>query len=56
MHWWVQKQRRLPSEYMTLSLFDKACVIASVQVKIDEDKKQEREAKRGARGNGKRKR
>lgn len=47
MHWWVQKQRRLPSEYMTLSLFDKACIIASVQVKIDEDKKQERETKRG---------
>ncbi|MGE7114964.1 hypothetical protein [Lysinibacillus sp. NPDC047702] len=56
MHWWVQKQRRLPSEYMTLSPFDKACIIASVQVKIDEDKKQEREAKRGVRGNGKRKR
>lgn len=50
MHWWVQKQRRLPSEYMTLSIFDKACIIASVQVKIDEDKKAEREAKRGAKG------
>ncbi|MGE7114827.1 hypothetical protein [Lysinibacillus sp. NPDC047702] len=54
MHWWVQKQRRLPSEYMTLSLFDKACVIASVQVKIDEDKKQEREAKRGTKRGKKR--
>ncbi|QPQ35895.1 hypothetical protein [Lysinibacillus sp. JNUCC-52] len=54
MHWWIQKQRRLPSEYMTLPIFDKACIIASVQVKIEEDKKQEREAKRG--GKGKRKR
>lgn len=54
MHWWVQKQRRLPSEYMTLSIFDKACIIASVQVKIDEDKKTEREAKRGAKGKRKR--
>ena len=48
MHWWVQKQRRLPSEYMTLSIFDKACIIASVQIKIEEDKKQEREAKRSS--------
>lgn len=48
MHWWIQKQRRLPSEYMTLPLFDKACIIASVQVKIEEDKKAEREAKRGS--------
>lgn len=54
MHWWVQKQRRLPSEYMTLSIFDKACIIASVQVKIEEDKKAEREAKRGAKGKKKR--
>lgn len=49
MHWWVQKQRRLPSEYMTLPLFDKACIIASVQVKIEEDKKQERITKQGSR-------
>lgn len=49
MHWWVQKMRRLPSEYMSLSLTDKACIIASLQVKIEEDKKQEREAKRGSR-------
>lgn len=54
MHWWIQKQRRLPSEYMTLPLFDKACIIASVQVKIEEDKKQEREAKRGAKSKRKR--
>lgn len=50
MHWWIQKQRRLPSEYMTLPLFDKACIIASVQVKIEEDKKQERITKRGTKG------
>lgn len=54
MHWWIQKQRRLPSEYMTLPLFDKACIIASVKVKIEEDKKQEREAKRGAKSKRKR--
>lgn len=54
MHWWVQKQRRLPSEYMTLSIFDKVCIIASLQVKIDEDKKAEREAKRGSKGKRKR--
>jgi len=49
MHWWVHKMRRLPSEYMSLSLADKACIIASLQIKIEEDKKQEREAKRGTR-------
>lgn len=54
MHWWVQKMRRLPSEYMSLSLADKACIIASVQVKIEENKKAEREAKRGAKGRRKR--
>ncbi|WP_342557015.1 hypothetical protein [Lysinibacillus sp. FSL P4-0201] len=48
MHWWVHKMRRLPSEYMSLSLADKACIIASLQIKIEEDKKQEREAKRGS--------
>lgn len=41
--------RRLPSEYISLPITDKACIIASVQVKIEEDKKQEREAKRGSR-------
>lgn len=46
MHWWVHKMRRLPSDYMELSPFDKSCIIASLQVKIEEDKKQEREAKR----------
>ncbi|UUV26104.1 MULTISPECIES: hypothetical protein [Lysinibacillus] len=54
MHWWVHKMRRLPSEYMSLSLADKACVIASLQIKIEEDKKQEREAKRGSRKGKKR--
>lgn len=54
MHWWVQKMRRLPSEYIYLPITDKACIIASVQVKIEEDKKQEREAKRGAKGRRKR--
>lgn len=48
MHWWVQKMRRLPSEYIYLPITDKACIIASVQVKIEEDKKAEREAKRGS--------
>lgn len=46
--------RRLPSEYISLPMTDKACIIASIQVKIDEDKKQEREAKRGAKGRRKR--
>ncbi|WP_342441744.1 hypothetical protein MHB65_22125 [Lysinibacillus sp. FSL K6-0075] len=54
MHWWVHKMRRLPSEYMSLSLADKACIIASLQIKIEEDKKQEREAKRGSRKGKKR--
>ncbi|WP_313150777.1 hypothetical protein [Lysinibacillus capsici] len=54
MHWWIQKQRRLPSEYMSLPIADKACIIASVQMKIEEDKKQEREAKRGSRKGKKR--
>lgn len=54
MHWWVQKMRRLPSEYMSLSIVDKACIIASLQVKIEEDKKQEREAKRGVKKGKKR--
>ncbi len=54
MHWWIQKQRRLPSEYMLLPLVDKACIIASLKVKIEEDKKQEREAKRGSRKGKKR--
>ncbi|UZN00555.1 hypothetical protein OL548_14110 [Lysinibacillus sp. MHQ-1] len=48
MHWWVHKMRRLPSEYVSLSLADKACIIASLRIKIEEDKKQEREAKRGS--------
>ncbi|XRD23505.1 hypothetical protein AABM34_13220 [Lysinibacillus fusiformis] len=51
MYWWVQKIRRLPSEYKSLSMADKACVIASLQVKIENDKKQD-EVKRGSR-NGK---
>lgn len=46
--------RRLPSEYMALSQVDKACIIASLQVKIEEDKKQEREAKRGTKKGRKR--
>lgn len=46
--------RRLPSEYMALSTCDKACIIASLQVKIEEDKKQEREAKRGTKKGRKR--
>lgn len=50
MHWWVHKMRRLPSEYMSLSLADKACIIASLQIKIEEDKRADREAKRGAKG------
>lgn len=54
MHWWIHKMRRLPSEYMSLSLADKACIIASLQIKIEEDKKQEREAKRGSRKGKKR--
>ncbi|MGK4115770.1 hypothetical protein AB0Y38_05710 [Lysinibacillus capsici] len=54
MHWWVHKMRRLPSEYMSLSLADKACIIASLQIKIEEDKKQEREAKRGSKKGRKR--
>lgn len=49
MYWWVQKMRRLPSEYMSLSMTDKACVITSLQVKIADDKKQEHEVKRGSR-------
>lgn len=44
--------RRLPSEYMALSLVDRACVIASLQVKIEEDKKAERESKRASKGKG----
>jgi len=39
---------------MSLSLVDKACIIASLQIKIEEDKKQEREAKRGSRKGKKR--
>lgn len=54
MHWWVQKMRRLPSEFMSLSIADKACIIASLQVKIEDDKKQEREAKRSSRKGKKR--
>lgn len=54
MHWWVHKMHRLPSEYMSLSLADKACIIASLQIKIEEDKKQEREAKRGSKKGKKR--
>ncbi|WP_156113258.1 hypothetical protein [Lysinibacillus boronitolerans] len=54
MHWWVHKMRRLPSEYMSLSLADKACIIASLQIKIEEDKKQEREAKRSSKKGKKR--
>lgn len=54
MHWWVHKMRRLPSEYVSLSLADKACIIASLQIKIEEDKKQEREAKRGSKKGRKR--
>ncbi|MFA1738436.1 hypothetical protein [Lysinibacillus fusiformis] len=55
MHWWVHKMRRLPSEFMTLSMVDKACIIASLQIKIEDDKKQEREAKRGSKKGKKRK-
>lgn len=54
MYWWVQKIRRLPSEYKSLSMTDKACVITSLQVKITDDKKQEREVKRGSRKGKKR--
>ncbi|QPR68559.1 hypothetical protein I6G82_02695 [Lysinibacillus macroides] len=46
MYWWVHQMRRLPSEYIALSDADKACIIAAVQIKIEADKKQEREAKR----------
>jgi len=54
MHWWIQKQRRLPSEFMSLSMVDKACIIASLQIKIEDDKKQEREMKRGSKKGKKR--
>lgn len=54
MYWWVHKFRRLPSEYFALSLADKACIIAAIQVKIETDKKAERESKRAGRGKGRR--
>ncbi|WP_339260984.1 hypothetical protein [Lysinibacillus sp. FSL K6-3209] len=48
----LHKLRKWPSEFDNLPKYEKAFVIAAVQIKMDADKKAEKEAKRG----GKRKR
>jgi len=48
--------KKWPSEFDNLPRYEKAFVIAAVQIKMAADEKADREAKRGAKGNGKRKR
>ncbi|PAE20499.1 hypothetical protein CHH80_10830 [Bacillus sp. 7504-2] len=57
-HYCLHKLKKWPSEYLSLPKEEKAFVIASVQVKIDAEKKQqkemERKSKSGRRGRRKR--
>lgn len=57
MHYWIHQLKKLPSEYLSLPRLDKAFVIASIQVKIDAEKKaraeSENKAKRGRGRKGK---
>jgi len=46
----LHKLRKWPSEFDNLPKYEKAFVIAAVQIKIEADKKSEKEAKRGAKG------
>ncbi|MER2006722.1 MAG: hypothetical protein ABS939_04645 [Psychrobacillus sp.] len=44
----------LPSQYLALDRFERAFIVASIQVKIDAEKKAEKEAKRLKGKSGKR--
>ncbi|PJO43941.1 hypothetical protein CWD94_10060 [Lysinibacillus xylanilyticus] len=49
-HYCLHKLKKWPSEFDNLPLYEKAFVIASVQLKIKADKDGEKEAKQGAKG------
>lgn len=53
----LHKLKILPSQYLALDRYERAFVIASIQVKIESDKKQEKEAKKqGRKGKSSKKR
>ncbi|MGE7951938.1 hypothetical protein [Lysinibacillus xylanilyticus] len=52
----MHKLHKWPSEYDALPRYEKAFVIAAVQIKRDADEESEKEAKKGSKGKGRRKR
>ncbi|RTQ91636.1 hypothetical protein EKG35_13290 [Lysinibacillus telephonicus] len=49
-HYVLHKLRLLPSQYLNLPRLEKAFVIASIQVKIEAEKKARKEAERKGKG------
>ena len=57
VHYWIHKLHKLPSEYLALPRLEKAFIIASIQVKIEAEKKAQKEAERkGKKGKGRKNR